>query len=209
MTLVSLSAAIAVLSTGLTAARDLVNPRWTVQRVCCSFSFFLLLIPPFVHFSHIYFHLPLNHQVLWLSTVFGLSIDAPKLSMDMASPCPSLSAFNIPSHSPLMRQPSISEASTPFHLNSSAAVRCSQSLWVCLCKLEIKLLRPVCDSFRLFADGEERAPLTSITSSSPCLWPPTTRVEKLQYKEILTPRSETQTVYPYLPHIIKNVFFNY
>ncbi len=87
--------------------------------------FFLLLIPPFVHFSHIYFHLPLNHQVLWLSTVFGLSIDAPKLSMDMASPCPSLSAFNTPSHSPLMRQPSISEASTPFHLNSSAAVRCS------------------------------------------------------------------------------------
>ncbi len=132
MTLVSLSAAIAVLSTGLTAARDLVNPRWTVQRVCC--SFFFLLIPPFVHFSHIYFHLPLNHQVLWLSTVFGLSIDAPKLNMDMASPCPSLSAFNTPSHSPLMRQPSISEASTPFHLNSSTAVRCSSkpSEYVCV-----------------------------------------------------------------------------
>lgn len=37
----------------------------------------------------------------------------------------------------------------------------------------------------------------------------TTRVEKLQYKEILTPRSETQTVYPYLPHIIKDLFFTY
>lgn len=43
---------------------------------------------------------------------------------------------------------------------------------VCLCKRENELLRSVCDSFRLFADGEERAPLTSITSSSPCLWPP-------------------------------------
>lgn len=130
MTLASLSAR-AVLSTGLTAARDLVNPRWTVQRVCCSFihSFFYslqscLLPSPSKSTS----------QVLWLSTVFGLSIDAPKLNMDMGSPWPSLSALNTPSHSPLMRQPSISETSTPLHLNSSAAVRCSSkpSEYVCV-----------------------------------------------------------------------------
>lgn len=40
----------------------------------------------------------------------------------------------------------------------------------------------------------------------------TTRVEKLQYKEILTPRSDTQTIYPHFCFIcyviFKDVIFN-
>lgn len=44
-------------------------------------------------------------------------------------------------------------------------------LWLCK-YMRTKLLMPVRDSYRLFEDGEERALLTSITSSSPCLWPP-------------------------------------
>ncbi len=133
MTLASLSAR-AVLSTGVTAARDLVNPRWTVQRVC---GWFILFFSPRSFYSLQSCLLPSpsksTSQVLWLSTIFGLSIDAPKLNMDMGSPWPSLSALNTPSHSPLMRQPSISETFTPLHLNSSAAVRCSSKPFEYVC----------------------------------------------------------------------------
>uniref|UniRef100_A0A672SJ77 KAT8 regulatory NSL complex subunit 1-like n=1 Tax=Sinocyclocheilus grahami TaxID=75366 RepID=A0A672SJ77_SINGR len=93
-------------------------------------------------------------------TVFGLSIDAPKLNMDVGSPCPSLSALNTPTHSPLMRQPSISETSTPLHLNSSTAT--------------IRRRR-----------GESPFDINNIVI--PMSVAATTRVEKLQYKEILTP----------------------
>lgn len=86
--------------------------------------------------------------------------NAPKLNMDMGSPWPSLSALNTPSHSPLMRQPSISETFTPLHLNSSAAT--------------IRRRR-----------GESPFDINNIVI--PMSVAATTRVEKLQYKEILTP----------------------
>ncbi|XP_043091208.1 KAT8 regulatory NSL complex subunit 1 isoform X2 [Puntigrus tetrazona] len=86
--------------------------------------------------------------------------NAPKLSMDMGSPCPSLSSLNTPTHSPLMRQPSISETSTPLQLNSSAAT--------------IRRRR-----------GESPFDINNIVI--PMSVAATTRVEKLQYKEILTP----------------------
>ncbi|KAK2916094.1 hypothetical protein Q8A67_000468 [Cirrhinus molitorella] len=86
--------------------------------------------------------------------------NAPKLNIDMGSPCPSLSALNTPTHSPLMRQPSISETSTPLHLNSSAAT--------------IRRRR-----------GESPFDINNIVI--PMSVAATTRVEKLQYKEILTP----------------------
>ncbi|XP_026063563.1 KAT8 regulatory NSL complex subunit 1 isoform X1 [Carassius auratus] len=86
--------------------------------------------------------------------------NAPKLNMDMGSPCPSLSALNTPTHSPLMRQPSISETYTPLHLNSSAAT--------------IRRRR-----------GESPFDINNIVI--PMSVAATTRVEKLQYKEILTP----------------------
>ncbi|XP_016307916.1 KAT8 regulatory NSL complex subunit 1-like isoform X3 [Sinocyclocheilus anshuiensis] len=86
--------------------------------------------------------------------------NAPKFNMDMGSPCPSLSALNTPTHSPLMRQPSISETSTPLHLNSSTAT--------------IRRRR-----------GESPFDINNIVI--PMSVAATTRVEKLQYKEILTP----------------------
>ncbi|XP_016127407.1 KAT8 regulatory NSL complex subunit 1-like isoform X4 [Sinocyclocheilus grahami] len=86
--------------------------------------------------------------------------NAPKLNMDVGSPCPSLSALNTPTHSPLMRQPSISETSTPLHLNSSTAT--------------IRRRR-----------GESPFDINNIVI--PMSVAATTRVEKLQYKEILTP----------------------
>ncbi|XP_042583817.1 KAT8 regulatory NSL complex subunit 1 isoform X1 [Cyprinus carpio] len=86
--------------------------------------------------------------------------NAPKLNMDMGSPCPSLSALNTPTHSPLMRQSSISETSTLLHLNSSAAT--------------IRRRR-----------GESPFDINNIVI--PMSVAATTRVEKLQYKEILTP----------------------
>ncbi|XP_016408637.1 KAT8 regulatory NSL complex subunit 1-like isoform X2 [Sinocyclocheilus rhinocerous] len=86
--------------------------------------------------------------------------NAPKLNMDMGSLCPSLSALNTPTHSPLMRQPSISETSTPLHLNSSTAT--------------IRRRR-----------GESPFDINNIVI--PMSVAATTRVEKLQYKEILTP----------------------
>ncbi|XP_039542199.1 KAT8 regulatory NSL complex subunit 1 isoform X1 [Pimephales promelas] len=86
--------------------------------------------------------------------------NATKLYMDMGSPCPSLSAFNTPTHSPLMRQPSISETSTPLHFNSSAST--------------IRRRR-----------GESPFDINNIVI--PMSVAATTRVEKLQYKEILTP----------------------
>ncbi|XP_026065480.1 KAT8 regulatory NSL complex subunit 1-like isoform X2 [Carassius auratus] len=86
--------------------------------------------------------------------------NAPKSNMDMGSPCPSLSALNTPTHSPLMRQPSISETSTLLHLNSSAAT--------------IRRRR-----------GESPFDINNIVI--PMSVAATTRVEKLQYKEILTP----------------------
>ncbi|CAM4391983.1 unnamed protein product [Leuciscus chuanchicus] len=86
--------------------------------------------------------------------------NSTKLYMDMGSPCPSLSAFNTPTHSPLMRQPSISETSTPLHLNSSAST--------------IRRRR-----------GESPFDINNIVI--PMSVAATTRVEKLQYKEILTP----------------------
>ncbi|XP_067237766.1 KAT8 regulatory NSL complex subunit 1 [Chanodichthys erythropterus] len=85
---------------------------------------------------------------------------APKLYMDLGSPCPSLSALNTPTHSPLMRQPSTSETSTPLHLNSSAST--------------IRRRR-----------GESPFDINNIVI--PMSVAATTRVEKLQYKEILTP----------------------
>uniref|UniRef100_A0A673HW06 KAT8 regulatory NSL complex subunit 1-like n=1 Tax=Sinocyclocheilus rhinocerous TaxID=307959 RepID=A0A673HW06_9TELE len=88
------------------------------------------------------------------------TVHAPKLNMDMGSPCPSLSALNTPTHSLLMRQPSISETSTPLHLNSSAAT--------------IRRRR-----------GESPFDINNIVI--PMSVAATTRVEKLQYKEILTP----------------------
>uniref|UniRef100_A0A671MIF3 KAT8 regulatory NSL complex subunit 1-like n=1 Tax=Sinocyclocheilus anshuiensis TaxID=1608454 RepID=A0A671MIF3_9TELE len=88
------------------------------------------------------------------------AVHAPKLNMDMGSPCPSLSALNTPTHSLLMRQPSISETSTPLHLNSSAAT--------------IRRRR-----------GESPFDINNIVI--PMSVAATTRVEKLQYKEILTP----------------------
>ncbi|XP_051988029.1 KAT8 regulatory NSL complex subunit 1-like isoform X1 [Xyrauchen texanus] len=86
--------------------------------------------------------------------------NAPKLYMEMGSPYPSLSALNTPSHSPLMRQPSISESATPLHLNSSAST--------------IRRRR-----------GESPFDINNIVI--PMSVAATTRVEKLQYKEILTP----------------------
>ncbi|XP_051572317.1 KAT8 regulatory NSL complex subunit 1-like isoform X2 [Myxocyprinus asiaticus] len=86
--------------------------------------------------------------------------NAPKLYMEMGSPCPSLSALNTPTHSPLMRQLSISESSTPLHLNSSAST--------------IRRRR-----------GESPFDINNIVI--PMSVAATTRVEKLQYKEILTP----------------------
>lgn len=58
-------------------------------------------------------------------------------------------------------------------------------------RMRTKLLIPVCDSYRLFADGEERAPLTSITSSSPCLWLPPP-----EWRNYSTKRSLPQGQFP-------------
>lgn len=89
------------------------------------------------------------------------SENAPKLYMDLGSPCPSLSTLTTPTHSPLMRQPSASETSTPLHLNSNAAAT-------------IRRRR-----------GESPFDINNIVI--PMSVAATTRVEKLQYKEILTP----------------------
>ncbi|XP_051994624.1 KAT8 regulatory NSL complex subunit 1 isoform X2 [Xyrauchen texanus] len=86
--------------------------------------------------------------------------NAPKLYMELGSPCPSLSSLNTPTHSPLMRRLSISESSTPLHLNSSAST--------------IRRRR-----------GESPFDINNIVI--PMSVAATTRVEKLQYKEILTP----------------------
>ncbi|XP_057201784.1 KAT8 regulatory NSL complex subunit 1 [Triplophysa rosa] len=86
--------------------------------------------------------------------------NAPKLYIEMGSPSPSLSALNTPSHSPLTRQPSISESTTPLHLGSNAAT--------------IRRRR-----------GESPFDINNIVI--PMSVAATTRVEKLQYKEILTP----------------------
>lgn len=86
--------------------------------------------------------------------------NAPKFYMEMGSPSPTISALNTPTHSPLMRQQSISETSTPLHLGSSAAT--------------IRRRR-----------GESPFDINNIVI--PMSVAATTRVEKLQYKEILTP----------------------
>ncbi|KAA0705926.1 NSL complex subunit 1 [Triplophysa tibetana] len=86
--------------------------------------------------------------------------NTPKLYMEMGSPSPSLSALNTPSHSPLTRQLSISESSTPLHFGGNAST--------------IRRRR-----------GESPFDINNIVI--PMSVAATTRVEKLQYKEILTP----------------------
>ncbi|XP_066554821.1 KAT8 regulatory NSL complex subunit 1 isoform X2 [Amia ocellicauda] len=91
----------------------------------------------------------------------------PKLYMDTGSPCSSsLANLHTPAHSPLMRQLSTSsESSTPFALNSQSASGTPQP---------VRRRR-----------GESSFDINNIVI--PMSVAATTRVEKLQYKEILTP----------------------
>ncbi|XP_030649577.1 KAT8 regulatory NSL complex subunit 1 isoform X2 [Chanos chanos] len=83
-----------------------------------------------------------------------------KLYMEVSSPCPSLSGMPASTHSPLMRQLSASESASPIALNSSTP--------------PIRRRR-----------GESSFDINNIVI--PMSVAATTRVEKLQYKEILTP----------------------
>ncbi|XP_072531273.1 KAT8 regulatory NSL complex subunit 1 [Salminus brasiliensis] len=87
--------------------------------------------------------------------------NAPKLYMEVSSPCPSLPSLNTPSHSPLVRQLSSSESPTPCSLNNATPQ-------------PIRRRR-----------GESSFDINNIVI--PMSVAATTRVEKLQYKEILTP----------------------
>lgn len=85
--------------------------------------------------------------------------DSPKVVMDAGSPCPSLSSFHSSNNSPLTRQLSLPvESSTP--LGNSVPIRRRR--------------------------GESPFDINNIVI--PMSVAATTRVEKLQYKEILTPR---------------------
>ncbi|KAI4892944.1 hypothetical protein NFI96_009616 [Prochilodus magdalenae] len=87
--------------------------------------------------------------------------NAPKLYMEVNSPCPSLPSLNTPTHSPLVRQLSSSESPTPCSLNNTTPQ-------------PIRRRR-----------GESSFDINNIVI--PMSVAATTRVEKLQYKEILTP----------------------
>ncbi|KAJ8383495.1 hypothetical protein AAFF_G00220120 [Aldrovandia affinis] len=90
----------------------------------------------------------------------------PKLFMDIGSPRSSLASLHTSTHSPLMRQLSTSsESSTPLGLNSQSAISTPQP---------IRRRR-----------GESSFDINNIVI--PMSVAATTRVEKLQYKEILTP----------------------
>ncbi|XP_022522466.1 KAT8 regulatory NSL complex subunit 1 isoform X1 [Astyanax mexicanus] len=87
--------------------------------------------------------------------------NAPKLYVEMSSPCSSQPSLNTPSHSPLVRQLSSSESPTPCSLNNATPQ-------------PIRRRR-----------GESSFDINNIVI--PMSVAATTRVEKLQYKEILTP----------------------
>ncbi|XP_036387361.1 KAT8 regulatory NSL complex subunit 1 isoform X1 [Megalops cyprinoides] len=90
----------------------------------------------------------------------------PRLFMDTGSPCSSLANLHTPTHSPLMRQlSSTSESSVPFGQNNQSATSTPQP---------IRRRR-----------GESSFDINNIVI--PMSVAATTRVEKLQYKEILTP----------------------
>ncbi|XP_038591922.1 KAT8 regulatory NSL complex subunit 1 isoform X2 [Micropterus salmoides] len=92
---------------------------------------------------------------------------SPKLFMDSSSPCPSLANIHSSLHSPLTRQLSTSsENSTPLGASSQSILSTPQP---------IKRRR-----------GESSFDINNIVI--PMSVAATTRVEKLQYKEILTPR---------------------
>ncbi|KAG7459668.1 hypothetical protein MATL_G00213110 [Megalops atlanticus] len=94
------------------------------------------------------------------------SNSAPKLYPDACSPCSSSASLHTPTHSPLMRQLSTSsESSTPYALNSQSSTSTPQP---------IRRRR-----------GESSFDINNIVI--PMSVAATTRVEKLQYKEILTP----------------------
>ncbi|XP_066529971.1 KAT8 regulatory NSL complex subunit 1 isoform X2 [Hoplias malabaricus] len=85
----------------------------------------------------------------------------PKLYMEVSSPCPPLPSLNTPSHSPLVRQLSSSESPTSCSLSNATPQ-------------PIRRRR-----------GESSFDINNIVI--PMSVAATTRVEKLQYKEILTP----------------------
>ncbi|XP_017572840.1 KAT8 regulatory NSL complex subunit 1 isoform X1 [Pygocentrus nattereri] len=87
--------------------------------------------------------------------------NAPKLYMEVSSPCPSLPSLNTPIHSPLVRQLSSSESPSPCSLHNTTPQ-------------PIRRRR-----------GESSFDINNIVI--PMSVAATTRVEKLQYKEILTP----------------------
>ncbi|KAL2102096.1 hypothetical protein ACEWY4_003857 [Coilia grayii] len=90
----------------------------------------------------------------------------PKLCPDVGSPCPSLLGVQTPIHSPLLRQMSTSsEASTPLSITGQSATSTPTP---------IRRRR-----------GESSFDINNIVI--PMSVAATTRVEKLQYKEILTP----------------------
>ncbi|KAG5279581.1 hypothetical protein AALO_G00079340 [Alosa alosa] len=92
--------------------------------------------------------------------------NTPKLYTDVGSPCPSLSGVQTPTHSPLLRQISTSsETSTPLSLTGQSATSTPTP---------IRRRR-----------GESSFDINNIVI--PMSVAATTRVEKLQYKEILTP----------------------
>ncbi|XP_076866346.1 KAT8 regulatory NSL complex subunit 1 isoform X2 [Brachyhypopomus gauderio] len=87
--------------------------------------------------------------------------NAPKVYVEAGSPCPSLPSLSTPSHGPLVRQLSASESPTPCSLNN-------------ITPQPIRRRR-----------GESSFDINNIVI--PMSVAATTRVEKLQYKEILTP----------------------
>ncbi|XP_028842985.1 KAT8 regulatory NSL complex subunit 1 isoform X2 [Denticeps clupeoides] len=92
--------------------------------------------------------------------------NTPKLYMDMGNSCPSLTTLQTPTHSPLLRQLSTSsETSTPVSINSQS---------IGSNPTPIRRRR-----------GESSFDINNIVI--PMSVAATTRVEKLQYKEILTP----------------------
>ncbi|XP_012672316.2 KAT8 regulatory NSL complex subunit 1 isoform X1 [Clupea harengus] len=92
--------------------------------------------------------------------------NTPKLYTDVGSPCPSLLGLQTPTHSPLLRQISTSsETSTPLSLTGLSATSTPTP---------IRRRR-----------GESSFDINNIVI--PMSVAATTRVEKLQYKEILTP----------------------
>lgn len=87
--------------------------------------------------------------------------NAPKLYVEMSAPSPSVPSLNTPSHSPLTRQLSSSESSAPCSLSNTTP----------------QVVRR--------RRGESSFDINNIVI--PMSVAATTRVEKLQYKEILTP----------------------